>query len=167
MILLSAALLLSGCGGEPSSEGGIDGGGAPAATGSATRQPIARPSPTAGTTGRADVDIGRVNAVCQQALDYYRQNKDRDDPVRSQIASNQAISGAASELEALGYGPLTALVGALNDYAANGAQRAAAMDRGDFDSEDRLYKESQGIGARIEAAATELGATTCAQLAGI
>jgi hypothetical protein len=166
MILLSAALMLSGCGGEPSSEGGIDGGGAPAATGSATRQPIARPSP-AGTTGRAGIDVGKVNAVCQRALDYYQQNKDRDDPVRSQIASNEAISRAASQLEALGDGPQMALVRALNAYAANGAQRAAAMDRGDVDSEDPLYEKSEEIGARIEAAAIDLGAATCAQLAGI
>lgn len=184
-LLLMTSLLATGCG--PSDGGGIDGGPGPAttttqpaATGTtgtgtletpgddaseqAAAEPTARPS---GAAGRAGIDAGRVNAICQQALDSYQRNKDPDNPVNSQIAANQAVSGAANQLGAMGSSALRPLVDALRAYAANGAARAVAMDKGDFETENRLYEESTPIGRRVEAAAARLHAATCARLAGI
>lgn len=167
-VLLPAVLLAVACGQEPSSDLG--------------QQPVAptitsgAPAPsTAGRTGAsptpnragASVDVTRVNAVCQQALDYYHRNRDVNDPVQSQVVANEAISGAVGGLEAMRASGLTALTAVLREYAAIGGQLAAAMDDGDTVTAGELFDRSEAIGVRVRAAATTVGAATCAKLGGL
>lgn len=125
-----------------------------------------------GATGAAPeavpVWVAGVDAMCAQAIANYEEFDRQDpDPVSATVTAGNLVghvADAAGRTVPADPGA-EALVQALVEYARGEAQTATAMDQGSSDDVSAASDVLAAAGARLEQAATEVGAPSCVELA--